>query len=71
MFSAFPRGPGGFRKLWEARRNHHHLSWYLLVPGITSSGQKQCFFVPSTVYKAIQGPSEGYTRHLQELCKAT
>ena len=33
---AFPGGPGGFRELREASRNHFHLSWYLLVPGITS-----------------------------------
>ena len=36
-FLAFPGGPGGFRELREAYRNHLHLSWYLLVPGITSS----------------------------------
>jgi len=28
-FLAFSRGPGGFRKLWEAGRNNFHLSWYL------------------------------------------
>ena len=39
-FLAFPGGPGGFRELREAGRNHFHLSWYLLVPGITSYGQK-------------------------------
>ena len=33
MFLAFPGGPGGFRELREAYRNHFHLSWYLLVPG--------------------------------------
>ena len=32
-FLAFPQGPGGFRELREACRNHFHLSWYLLVPG--------------------------------------
>ena len=37
---AFPGGPGGFRELREADRNHFHLSWYLLVPGVTSYGQK-------------------------------
>ena len=25
----FSQGPGGFRELWEARRNHFHPSWYL------------------------------------------
>ena len=46
---AFPGGPGGFRELREAYRNHFHLSWYLLVPGITSYGQKSrgiCFYRP-------------------------
>ena len=28
-FLAFPRGPGGFRKVREAGRKHFHLSWYL------------------------------------------
>ena len=39
-FLAFPEGPGGFRELREAGRNHFHLSWYLLVPGVTSYDQK-------------------------------
>ena len=39
-FLAFTGGPGGFRELREAGRNHFHLSWYLLVPGITSYDQK-------------------------------
>ena len=39
-FLAFPGGPGGFREVREAGRNHFHLSWYLLVSGITSYGQK-------------------------------
>ena len=33
-FLAFSEGPGGFRELREAGRNHFHLSWYLLVPGV-------------------------------------
>ena len=33
---AFPQGPGGFREVREAGRNHFHLSWYLIVPGVTS-----------------------------------
>ena len=39
-FLALSEGPGGFRELREAGRNHFHLSWYLLVPGVTSYGQK-------------------------------
>ena len=39
-FLAFAQGPGGFRELREAGRNHFHLSWYLSVPGITSYDQK-------------------------------
>ena len=39
-FLAFPEGPGGFRELREAGRNHFHLSWYLSVPGITSYDQE-------------------------------
>ena len=39
-FLAFPGGPGGFRELREAGRNHFHLSWYPLVPRITSYGQQ-------------------------------
>ena len=35
-FLAFSQGPGGFRELREADRNHFHLSWYLPVPGIMS-----------------------------------
>ena len=47
-FLAFPGGPGGFREVREAGRNHFHLSWYLLVPGVSSYGhaageeKKQC-----------------------------
>ena len=32
-FLAFSEGPGGFREVREAGRNHFHLSWYLIVPG--------------------------------------
>ena len=32
-YSAFLGGPGGFREVREAGRNHFHLSWYLIVPG--------------------------------------
>ena len=47
---AFPGGPGGFREPREAGRNHFHLSWYLIVPGVTSYGQNPWGdFWPSTV----------------------
>ena len=34
------RGPEVFRELREAYRKRFHLSWYLLVSGVTSYGQK-------------------------------
>ena len=40
-FLAFSEGPGRFRELREAGRNHFHLSWYLLLPGVTSYDQKR------------------------------
>ena len=33
-FLALSEGPGGFRELREAGRNHFHPSWYLSVPGV-------------------------------------
>ena len=39
-FLPFSQGPGGFRELREAYRKHFHLSWYLLVPVVTSYDQK-------------------------------
>ena len=50
-FLAFPKGPGGIRELREAYRNHFHLSWYRIVPGITSYDQKPTWgnVLPSTV----------------------
>ena len=52
-FLAFPGGPGGFRKVREAGRNHFHLSWDLIViePGITNLWPKILggMFLPSTV----------------------
>ena len=53
-FLAFPQGPGGFREVRGPGRNHFHLFWYLVVPGITSYGQTPwgiCF----TVYLEAQG----------------
>ena len=35
-FLAFSRGPGGFRELREAGRNHFHLSSYLTVSVVIS-----------------------------------
>ena len=45
-FLAFVGGPGGFRELREAGRNHFHLSWYLSVLGIRSYGQKPLGWSP-------------------------
>ena len=39
-FLAFSQGPGGFRELREAYRNHFHLSWYLSDYVVTSYEQK-------------------------------
>ena len=39
-FLDFSWGPGGFRELREAGSNHFHLSWFLLVPGVTSCDQQ-------------------------------
>ena len=39
-FLACSGGPGGFREVREAGRNHFHLSWYLIGPGVTSYDQK-------------------------------
>ena len=58
-FLAFPRGPGGFRELREAGRNHFHLSWYLIVPGITSYGQK-----PSWEVTQDTDMNKGFTKGL-------
>ena len=52
----FFRGPGGFRELREAYRNHFHLSWYLRVPRITSMAQNLgviCFYRPQSAYSSI------------------
>ena len=40
-FLAFVEGPGGFREVREAGRNHFHLSWYLSVSVVTSYDQKR------------------------------
>ena len=40
-FFAFPEGPGGFREVREADRNHFHLSWYLVVPGERVMAKKE------------------------------
>ena len=44
-FLAFLGGPGGFRELREAGRNHFHLSWYLSVPVIVSNRIFLMFFL--------------------------
>ena len=50
-FLVYSRGPEGFRELREAGRNHFHISWYLLMPGIMSYDQKPLreLFRPDTV----------------------
>ena len=55
-FVAFPRGPGGFRKLREACRNHFHLSRYLKMPRVTNYGQKLWGVTFSSLYGM---PKEG------------
>ena len=40
----FSRRPGGFRDLWEACRNHFHLSWYFSDSVVPSYGQKPWWF---------------------------
>ena len=57
-FLAFSRGPGGFRELREAGRIHFHLSWYLLVPGVTSYSQKPLggeLFLLSIIRTTVDG----------------
>ena len=56
VFGGFSRGPGGFRELREAGRNHFHLSRYLSDTVVTSYGQKSSwgeFVLPSTVVSNI------------------
>ena len=46
----FSRGPGGFRELREAGRNHFDLSWYLSVSVVTSCPKTLgVIFLPGTV----------------------
>ena len=62
-FLALSEGPGGFRKLREAGRNHFHLSWYLSVPGRTSYDQKPWggtfSFVAGILYTNLDLKGEG------------
>ena len=39
-FLVLSEGPGGFREVRGAYRNHFHLSWYLVVSVVTSYDQK-------------------------------
>ena len=63
MLLAFPRGPGGFRELRGAGRNHFHLSWCLSEAMITRYDQNNSFL---TVYgtnlytRRLPGPSPGF-----------
>ena len=49
-FLAFSWGSGGFRELQEAYRNHVHLSWYLILPRITSYGSSKGYMA---LYRAL------------------
>ena len=56
-FLVFSLGPGGFRELREAYRNHFHRSWYLSDAVVTSYGKKPFLggiFLPSTVSYSIE-----------------
>ena len=55
-FWAFSDGPGGFRELREAGRNHFHLSWYLSDAVVTSSSPAGGIFFYRLRYV---GPSKG------------
>ena len=50
MLLAFSCGYGGFRELREAGRKHFHLSWYLIVPVVTSYSQKSSWVRGSGPY---------------------
>ena len=60
-FLAFTQGPGGFREVREAVRNHFHLSWYILVPGITSYGPKRSLAQGFSLNGPCQRGAGGYT----------
>ena len=49
-FLAFPGGPGGFREVREAGRNHFHLSWYLSDAVVTL--RVKLFFFGFTLNKS-------------------
>ena len=57
-FLALSEGPGGFRELREAGRNHFHLSWYLLVPGKHRKNYKRT----TKTYEAQGNSINIYTR---------
>ena len=51
-FLAVFSGGEGFRKVREAYRKRFHLSWYLLVSGVTSYGPK---FSPGGFFCSLYG----------------
>ena len=51
MFLVFSQGPGGFRELREASRNHIHLPWYLSDAVVTSYS----FHQTSGLNNSLQG----------------
>ena len=53
-FLVYFHGPGGFRELREAYRNHFHRSWYLSDAVVTSYGQKPSWGDFFTEYGSIQ-----------------
>ena len=56
-FSVFPGGPEGFSEVRGAGRNHFRLSWYLIVPGITS-------YDPKTLSTQDTDSKKGFTKGL-------
>ena len=73
-FLASPRGPGGFREVRGAGRNHFHLSWYLIVPGITSYDKTNLggrFFVTVHGRTASVGVGSTALADAHQLSKAT
>ena len=54
--------------LREAGRNHLHLSWYLVVPGITSYGQKLGENLFTVHGKSICDPTNRLENYFHGVC---